>query len=317
MRCIENQHAAFPESLLPDGEKEDARQRRRECGLIPTTCHRPAILIEVVEAKGSTPREEGAWMLVTESDLYGTIGGGAFEYMAIDHARALLAGRATETHRDIPLGPAIGQCCGGFVSLAFTPFDAEAQARLEARLNAEKAAHPDIFVFGAGHVGKALAHALAPLPFAVTLIETRAEELAGLAENVAARLTALPEAEVAHIPPGGAAVILTHDHALDFLIAREALARNDLFYCGMIGSATKRATFSRWLATETGTAEGLDRLVLPIGGSTVRDKRPEVIAALVAAELIAAHAAHTSKIASPEGSSRLSGEARIKGEMHV
>ena len=61
----------------------------------------------------------------------------------------------------------------------------------------------------------------------------------------------------------------------------------------------------------------VDCKVLPIGGSTVRDKRPEVIAALVAAELITAHAAHTSKIASPEGSSRLSGEALIKGEMHV
>ena len=277
----------------------------------------PAILIEVVEAKGSTPREEGAWMLVTASDLHGTIGGGAFEYMAIDHARALLSGRATETRREIPLGPAIGQCCGGFVSLAFTSFDEAAQACLEARLSAEIAAHPAIFVFGAGHVGKALAHALAPLPFAVTLIETRAEELTGLSEHVAARLTALPEAEVANIPPGGAAVIVTHDHALDFLIAREALARSDLFYCGMIGSATKRATFSRWLATETGTAEGLDRLVLPIGGSTVRDKRPQVIAALVAAELITAHAAHTNKTAEPEGSSRLTDEALIRGEIHV
>lgn len=249
---------------------------------------RPAILIEVIDAKGSTPREAGAWMLVSADTLHGTIGGGAFEYMAIDHARALLAGKATAWTQDIPLGPAIGQCCGGFVSLAFSPFDSTARARLDARLRAEDAAHPAIYVFGAGHVGKALATALQPLPFTVTMIETRAEELDGLPPGVITRLAALPESEVAAIPAGGAAVILTHDHALDFLIAREALARDDLFYCGMIGSATKRATFSSWLRAEGGTPAMLDRLVLPIGGAAVRDKRPAVIAALVAAELLTA-----------------------------
>ena len=266
----------------------------------------PAILIEVIDARGSTPREAGAWMLVSADTLHGTIGGGAFEYMAIDHARALLAGKATELRQDIPLGPAIGQCCGGFVSLAFAPFDAESRTRLKARLQAEDAAHPAIFVFGAGHVGKALAAALQPLPFAVTVIETRTEELDGLPEGVARRFTALPEAEVAQIPAGGAAVIVTHDHALDFLIAREALARDDLFYCGMIGSATKRATFSSWLRSEAGTPAMLDRLVLPIGGSAIRDKRPAVIAALVAAELLTAAtkfslpARHTSRAAVKE-----------------
>lgn len=250
-----------------------------------------AILVEVAEARGSTPREAGAWMLVADTALHGTVGGGAFEYMAVDHARALLAGKANEARRDIPLGPAIGQCCGGFVTLAFTPFDAAARARLEARLRAEDEAHPAVFVFGAGHVGKAIAAALAPLPFTVTVIETRADELAGLPDTAATKLTALPEAEVAAIPPGGAAVIVTHDHALDFLIAREALARGDLFYCGMIGSATKRATFASWFRAEGGESAALDRLVLPIGGTAVRDKRPAVIAALTAAELLAA--AHT------------------------
>ncbi|MCX8996644.1 xanthine dehydrogenase accessory protein XdhC [Rhizobiaceae bacterium BDR2-2] len=248
------------------------------------------ILVEVVEVKGSTPREAGAWMLVSETGLHGTIGGGAFEYMAIDHARALLAGRADDLRRDIPLGPAIGQCCGGFVSLSFSVFDAAARTRLETRLKAETETHPAVFVFGAGHVGKALASALLPLPFAVTVVETRREELQGLPEGVATRLSALPEAEATAIPPGGAAIIVTHDHALDFLIAWRALARTDLFYTGMIGSATKRATFARWFVSEGGEPAALDRLVLPIGGSAVRDKRPAVIAAMVAAELLRASA---------------------------
>src|SRR3546814_2831524 len=98
----------------------------------------------------------------------------------------------------------------------------------------------------------------------------------------------MPEALVADIPAGGAAVILTHDHALDFLIAREALARPDLPYVGMIGSATKRATFANWLKREGADPRLTDRLVLPVGGSAVKDKRPAVIAAMVAAELLAA-----------------------------
>ena len=84
--------------------------------------------------------------------------------------------------------------------------------------------------------------------------------------------------------PRSAIVILTHDHALDFLIAAEALKRNDLAYIGMIGSATKRATFTSWLKREM---PGVDcsSLTLPIGGP-LKDKRPEIIAALTAAELL-------------------------------
>ena len=126
------------------------------------------------------------------------------------------------------------------------------------------------------------------------MVETRADALEDLPDETARRLAAMPEACVADIPAGGAVVILTHDHALDFLIAEQALARDDLAYVGMIGSATKRATFSHWLQKQTGTEDRatgrsavmMARLVLPIGGSSVRDKRPEVIAALVASELL-------------------------------
>ncbi|MEI3804542.1 xanthine dehydrogenase accessory protein XdhC [Agrobacterium sp. CCNWLW32] len=251
----------------------------------------PAILVEIEAVKGSSPREAGTFMLVSQDGMWETIGGGQFEYMAIDHARAMLRSGAAEDRMDIPLGPEIGQCCGGRTLLRFRRVTAELAATLEARLKGEAAQQPAIFIFGAGHVGKALAQALSLLPLTLTVVETRENELHGLPQEVTSVLTPMPEALVARIPANGAAIIVTHDHALDFLIAREALARDDLAYVGMIGSKTKRATFAHWLEREGEPPSRLEKLVLPIGGNGVRDKRPAIIAALVAAELLQAFSA--------------------------
>lgn len=247
-----------------------------------------AILIEITGTQGSTPREAGTFMLVAADHIWGTIGGGQFEFLAIANARDMLRGRGLE-FMDIPLGPEIGQCCGGRTQLRCRPATSEVIDGLKRRIEDESHDWPEVHVFGAGHVGKALAVALQPLPFVTTIIETRREELDDLPPDMRTRHVAMPEALVPDIPAGAAAIILTHDHALDFLIAREALARGDLAYVGMIGSATKRATFSSWLVREAGGDKAwMDRLTLPIGGATVRDKRPEVIAAMTAAELLTA-----------------------------
>ncbi|MFD1746068.1 xanthine dehydrogenase accessory protein XdhC [Rhizobium helianthi] len=247
--------------------------------------NRASILVTVTGTKGSTPREEGAFMLVSEARCFGTIGGGALEFMAIDNARAQLKGSG-QTQMDVPLGPEIGQCCGGRTILTFQQVTPDVASDLESRLAAESAAFPRVTLFGAGHVGKALAAALLPLPFQVTVVETRREELEGLPNGVETKHVAMPEALVKDLPRASAVLILTHDHALDFLIAKEALARSDLAYIGMIGSQTKRATFKNWLARETSGEVSEERLILPVGGTKVRDKRPAVIAALVAAELL-------------------------------
>ncbi|NUL15470.1 xanthine dehydrogenase accessory protein XdhC [Agrobacterium tumefaciens] len=251
----------------------------------------PPILVEIEAVKGSSPREAGTFMLVSQDGMWETIGGGQFEYMAIDHARAMLRSGAAEDRMDIPLGPEIGQCCGGRTLLRFRRVTVELAAALEARLKGEAEQQPAIFIFGAGHVGKALAQALSLLPLTLTIVETRENELHDLPVNVASVLTPMPEALVAKIPANGAAIIVTHDHALDFLIAKEALARDDLAYVGMIGSKTKRATFAHWLEREGEPPSRLEKLVLPIGGNVVRDKRPAIIAALVAAELLQAFSA--------------------------
>ncbi|PKA41297.1 xanthine dehydrogenase accessory protein XdhC [Rhizobium sullae] len=261
------------------------------------SAHPAIILIDVVGTQGSTPREAGAFMLVSENAAWGTIGGGQLEFMAIRNARELLAGGGSKV-MDIPLGPEIGQCCGGRTQLRFRRVTDELMAELGARQAEETERRPEVYLFGAGHVGHALAAALAPLPLSVMVVETRTEELANLPAETKTRLMAMPEALVKEMPGGSAVVILTHDHSLDFLIAREALERTDLAYTGMIGSATKRATFANWLMREGGERSLLDRLTLPIGGSAVRDKRPEVIAAMTAAEILTALSAYRQRSAS-------------------
>jgi xanthine dehydrogenase accessory factor len=256
---------------------------------------RKAALVEVVRAKGSTPREKGARMLVSPASIQGTIGGGQLEFMAIDKARQMLSGVEGESEAllDIPLGPEIGQCCGGRVEVLIRLIDDERRAELIRDAEAEDARLPCILVFGGGHVGHALASAFSLLPVRATVVETRAEALEGMPDAVETRLTPVPEEMVREAPGGSAYVVLTHDHALDFLIVAEALKRKDVAYVGMIGSKTKKATFKSWfLKTAGGTEADFARLVSPIGGDAVKDKRPPVIAALAAAEIMTALALH-------------------------
>jgi xanthine dehydrogenase accessory factor len=245
-----------------------------------------AIACELTSVRGSSPREQGTFMLVGPEGEFGTIGGGALEYLVIEHARRLLADGRAEEAMDVPLGPEIGQCCGGRVAVALRYAEPALREQLLHRTACEDDAHPHVYVFGAGHVGRALAQMLSLLPVKLQVIDTRADELALLAPGIPSRLVAMPEAVVRSAPSGSAYVILTHDHALDFLIAQEALRRLDSTYVGMVGSATKRARFSSWFRGEGGDQRELDRLVLPIGAQGLGDKRPAVIAALAAAEIM-------------------------------
>jgi xanthine dehydrogenase accessory factor len=187
---------------------------------------------------------------------------------------------------DVPLGPEIGQCCGGRVVVSLRVVDTADAERLLTRLREAEASLPHVYMFGSGHVGKALAQALAPLPLHLHVIDTRPDELHDLPAGVDARAVPMPEAVVRSAPSGSAYVILTHDHALDFMIAAEALKRDDCPYVGMVGSKTKRAKFASWYRGEGGREEDVRRLVLPIGAFGLVDKRPEVIAALAAAEIM-------------------------------
>jgi xanthine dehydrogenase accessory factor len=239
---------------------------------------------------GSSPREAGATMFVSPRDMTGTIGGGQLEHRMMLVARDLLAGSEDLHQVTVPLGPEISQCCGGRVDVSvqrMTPDDIE-NARAQRR--ADAAEHPNVFIFGAGHVGRALAEALMLLPVHGVLVDARAEELAKANDTISKNLTAIPEQIVRTAPAASAFVVMTHEHSLDFLITAEALKRTDAAYVGMIGSKTKKASLKSWLRENDGPLDRYDTLVCPIGRAPFSDKRPAVIAALVAAELMTAFA---------------------------
>ncbi len=253
---------------------------------LATHQHDGIVLVRIETAEGSTPREAGACMAVSRRAIAGTIGGGQLEFHCIDLARHMLGEGAGDQLLDIPLGPQMGQCCGGRVRVSLRHAGAAEIALFSAREKAEAAARPPALIFGAGHTGRALAKALAPLPLSVSLIDDRDDVMSGLPAAVTCIRMADPVDAIAGAPAKAAFVVLSHSHALDYRLAEAALARGDAAYVGMIGSATKRARFESGFLRAGGRREALARLTCPIGGCDVDDKRPEVIAALTAAELV-------------------------------
>ncbi len=245
------------------------------------------IAVTLTRVRGSSPREAGATMYVSDDAMHGTIGGGQLEYMAIDKARALLRKGVTQAQMDVPLGPEIGQCCGGRVELSLTLMDATARTKALQADATTQAARPVVQIHGAGHIGRALAQFFAYLPVRTLLIDSRADELSMATNQVEHRLSPLPEADLRQAPAGSAFIVLTHDHALDFLLASEALARGDAAYVGMIGSATKRARFDQFCRDTTPDISPAG-LTCPMGAQGSADKRPEIIAAFITAEVMAA-----------------------------
>lgn len=144
-----------------------------------------------------------------------------------------------------------------------------------------------VLLFGAGHVGRAVVLALAPLPFRVTWIDSRSDAFPkAMPGNVQAVRTQRPAGQFDDAPAGAFALIMTHSHALDLEICRAALDRTNLAYVGLIGSETKRARFMKRLADSGLAPDVLSRLRCPIGVDGIDDKSPAVIAASVAVELL-------------------------------
>lgn len=253
----------------------------------------PVCIVQVAEAWGSTPRESGATMLVFADTTLGTIGGGGLEHDAVMQSRNLLANGDNAARLEITLGPAADQCCGGRVGLTLTRLDDGQLAALEAADTALRQKFPTLLLFGAGHVGRALAAALSPLPLNIRWIEARADAFpACVPPLITTVLAPLLLDEVARAPREAAMLVVTHSHALDYLLCEAALQRGDFSYLGLIGSKSKKARFLHDLRDGGLAPDILTRLVCPIGGTRVPDKRPEVIAALTAAEVLTALAGH-------------------------
>lgn len=233
----------------------------------------PCVLITVVEAKGSTPRDAGTKMVVTSDRQFGTIGGGNLEFQAIAEGRKLLAAATGETKlKDYPLGPALAQCCGGAVTVLLEPV-----------LPPDKT----LLLFGAGHVGKEVVRVLDGLSVNIRWIDERENEFPSQAPHGCRKIVAQnPITEISAGPAGAFIIIMTHSHHLDYQLVRAALERGDFAYLGMIGSDTKRARFESKLRAEGISNEMIARLTCPIGIPAVTGKHPREIAVAVSAEIL-------------------------------
>ncbi|MEO7338517.1 MAG: xanthine dehydrogenase accessory protein XdhC [Caldimonas sp.] len=252
---------------------------------------RPAVVVEVTDARGSVPRGAGTRMLVGLDGVVGTIGGGHLELKAIAEARTMLdRGDRGPLARHFPLGPALGQCCGGAVTLGFAALDEQALARW-------KVAPPrfHLQLYGAGHVGRAIARALAPLDVSVDWIDEREDEFPASFHDVGKGVwpahirkvcVDAVEAEVDDASPGAFYLVLTHRHDLDLRITEAILRRGDFAFLGLIGSKTKRQRFIHRFEQIGLAPERIARMTCPIGLPGLGGKEPAVIAASVVAQLL-------------------------------
>lgn len=233
------------------------------------------VLITVLGARGSTPRDSGTKMVVSAGERHGTIGGGHLEFKAMAIAAEMLkTPAAAQRIEHFPLGAKLGQCCGGSASLLFECFPGSG-------LN--------LMLFGAGHIGKALAPILAQLPCRLYWVDSRAEEFpASLPENISRLCTDSPAAEIQSMPADSYYLIMTHNHALDFELTEAVLKRGDARYIGLIGSDTKWQRFSLRFAHRGYTPEFYQPVRCPVGLREVPGKQPIEVAVSIAAEIIAA-----------------------------
>jgi xanthine dehydrogenase accessory factor len=280
----------------------------------------------VLASEGSVPRGAGTRMLVTGQATYGTIGGGQLEYRAIEQARAILALPVGSWRvQDYPLGPLLGQCCGGRVRLLVEHVDpaglgwvadaAEArvlvstltpdavarcisddpvQTGVSARGDLPRAGTQfseivgqrkrPVYLFGAGHIGQAIARHAENLPFRLAWFDTR-PAFAAISGVAIVPETAIEQC-VAEAPDDSAILVLTHDHALDYRLIKAALERPPVAFVGLIGSGTKRARFQSRLESAGIPPEVRHRLTSPIGIAGITGKEPDVIAIATLAQLL-------------------------------
>lgn len=232
---------------------------------------KPVALVTISKILGSAPCRLGSKMIVTtQKEIYGTIGGGKLEFQVIDEAvRAIKENKILELA--YTLGPEFEQCCGGKVELIIEPMNQS----------------PELYLFGAGHIGVAICDVLKDTPFSITLLDTR--------ENWKKTLNIDPTVTYSDVPfdlykqtvkwgSNCYVVILTHDHKLDFEITALAL-HEQTKYIGLIGSKTKKNKFNNLLINELNFKPGIKPVHCPVG-LDLGGNSPKEIAISIASELL-------------------------------
>ncbi len=264
-----------------------------------------AVLVSVERVSGSVPREVGAWMAVFAHGVVGSVGGGQLEHQAIALARVRLAGtaaakpnpQANGTDANIeavlryPLGPSLGQCCGGVMFLRYERVASGDQAGAVRLAKLLRGTPMKVALFGGGHVGSALIRLLGTLPCQVQWFDSRDGIFpSAVPLNVACEHSDPVQSAVRDVRAGSHVLIMSFSHAEDLDIVAECLKRQraqaDLPYIGLIGSKTKWAAFRHRLQARGFTAAELVHVTSPIGVAGITGKEPEVIAVAVAAQLL-------------------------------
>jgi xanthine dehydrogenase accessory factor len=245
---------------------------------------RPGVLVTVADVRGHAPRDPGAKMVVSDVEVWGTIGGGNLEATALARARAMLeddsAAPVTLTVSLSDKAPSEHgqQCCGGEVSLLLEPLPVV----------------PAVAVFGIGHVGLELARILARHDLDLHLVDSRAAALepARLAvlDDAVARVhlhhSPVPEVVLGQVPAGTHVLVMTHDHAEDAALCDAALRCGHLGSIGLIGSTAKWTRFQALLRREGHDDAAVRRIQSPIGLAGLTGKDPATVALSVATDLL-------------------------------
>ena len=256
----------------------------------------------LVGVRGSAPREAGAMMLITSTEIWQTIGGGTLEFEVMAGARDLIVAPDAAWRRQVitaALGPDMGQCCGGQVRVLLERFGAAEDATLAALEACRVVAHPlsgddpltdggdaapgrdgdvflapvvlpgrAVFLYGAGHVGRALAPHLVALRFDLHWVDIAEDRFPAMIPEGARRVIATdPTVIAAHAPGDAFHLVITHNHALDEAICHRVLSGGGFARLGRAGI----------------DEAALHRLVCPVGLPEITGKHPARVALSIAA----------------------------------
>ena len=240
------------------------------------------IKAKIINTEGSVPREKGIYMMISKDDIFGTIGGGHLEFLVINKSKNLLKNGIKKSETlNIPLGPGIGQCCGGYVQIQLT-HHANGAGSIENSLE-----NNNLFIFGAGHIGQALSSKSLNLNFNIHLIDSRKNFLLmNKYEDIEYILAKQPWKLIKNLSLNSYFIILTHSHDYDFKIINEILIYKSFKFIGLIGSKTKKNRFASMLEKNGHEKKLINLIECPVGLKINHSKEPNEIAISILAKLI-------------------------------
>ena len=231
---------------------------------------------KILDVKGSSPNNIDDIILISQDTIFGTIGGGNLEYLVIDEAKKLLNKKIKNKILSIPLGPGIGQCCGGYVQVELSLHKNSKEAlKNESLKNNIK---PNLYIFGSGHIGQAIISKLEDINFNTFIIDSREDYLNMTnIKDINYLLSKKPWEIVSKLDDNSYFIVLTHSHDFDLKILNAVLKKNNTFV-GLIGSQTKKKRFYKRLINNGHNKSIVEKIECPIGIDIGNSKDPNEIA---------------------------------------